>query len=289
MYLQNNYHFFSQSTQWVKEQLSFSVTNQQKKILTIVSCVLTCMIGFYAWTSFVLKNRKKFTQHDTPQKGLDKVIKQIAKEDLLKVKNEELQILQSDVQKDIKETSQQEITQKDPIENKDSKVEEILEEETCLTNSSQSPEEEKSKKPDSNEGIETDDRKIDDGKITYFSGVQFKGDFSKSLTGKGRKIFKGIREEIGNFNKGKLHGDGCIKYQDGMEAKGQFVSGDLNGQGMIVYPNMEKYEKGMFQNSELHGEGIRRFPGKVEKGIFKHGVLVQGKVYTKKEKSSNVN
>jgi len=65
----------------------------------------------------------------------------------------------------------------------------------------------------------------------------------------------------GEFEDGKIHGYGVLKYLDGGSEEGTFVKGDLQGFG-VTYFSREDYRdfyKGEFKDSKMHGKGELRW------------------------------
>lgn len=83
---------------------------------------------------------------------------------------------------------------------------------------------------------------------------------------------------VGDFQNGKLHGQGYIKAFD---FRGSFKDGKPTSSADIIDPNKDKnWTLGEFQNGELHGKGkIVDFTGRKTEGQFLNGKLNgQGKI-----------
>ena len=75
----------------------------------------------------------------------------------------------------------------------------------------------------------------------------------------------------GEFQHGKLHGQGKITDADGSVREGEFQNGKLHGPGKITYTDGDVYE-GEYQAGALHGQGkVTDADGNVVEGEFQHG------------------
>ncbi|OHT02548.1 hypothetical protein TRFO_30276 [Tritrichomonas foetus] len=64
-------------------------------------------------------------------------------------------------------------------------------------------------------------------------------------------------EEIvyeGDFSEDVFHGDGVLKFTDGMCYQGQFKNGRINGEGEMLFLDGSRY-KGQWRNGRMHGIG----------------------------------
>ncbi len=75
----------------------------------------------------------------------------------------------------------------------------------------------------------------------------------------------------GEFNNGKFHGEGILKWSNGDEYTGGFRNGMMHGTGTLIWENGEKYT-GEFRNGMMHGTGkLFLSGGDVYQGEFNKG------------------
>ena len=92
----------------------------------------------------------------------------------------------------------------------------------------------------------------------------------------GNFTFKGAIY-VGEFYKGKFHGQGTFTGADGRKYIGQWKNHYQHGQGTYTYANGDKYV-GEWKKGSRHGKGIFiHANGKVEEGIFKNNKFVKKK------------
>lgn len=83
----------------------------------------------------------------------------------------------------------------------------------------------------------------------------------------------------GEYEDGKVHGQGTYTWSDGTVYEGSFESGLPHGQGRLTWPSGGVYE-GSFESGLKHGDGRITWPsGDVYEGKFKNGFAVEGYLY----------
>lgn len=111
----------------------------------------------------------------------------------------------------------------------------------------------------------------------------YEGDFSDDLKhGKGKIIFINEGEYYeGDFNQGKMTGNGFIKFKDKSFYDGEFLDGNMHGKGTFTWPDGTMYE-GQYANNLREGYGEYRWKnGKIFQGMFKEGKQHGKGVYIK--------
>lgn len=117
------------------------------------------------------------------------------------------------------------------------------------------------------------------GKYTNTNGDLYEGDFVDfKLTGKGKIIYADGNVAEGDFVNNKLHGKGKFTWADkngGGYYEGDFIDDKRIGKGKYKNANGDVYE-GDWVNNEVTGKGTKTYiDGRIEKGIWKDGVLIK--------------
>jgi hypothetical protein len=78
---------------------------------------------------------------------------------------------------------------------------------------------------------------------------------------------------VGKFYKGKKHGPGCFKWEDGSYYEGNFDNGMFSGNGKYYFADMNKLYEGEFRFGKMEGKGIETWyeSGRRYEGDFKEG------------------
>tara|TARA_Y100001970_G_C14236741_1_gene862294 strand:- start:2356 stop:3006 length:651 start_codon:yes stop_codon:yes gene_type:complete len=85
---------------------------------------------------------------------------------------------------------------------------------------------------------------------------------------------------IGNWNRGKKHGEGTYFFPNGDKYVGKWKHGKKHGHGTYFFSNGDKYE-GKWKHGKQHGEGKYFFPkGDHFKGNWKKGIIHGEGIYT---------
>jgi S1-C subfamily serine protease len=114
-------------------------------------------------------------------------------------------------------------------------------------------------------------------------GLVISGNFVQgALTGIGRVQSADGSISSGKFLNGMLNGPGEARFADGSVQKGQFLNGFLEGNGEVTYPD-QSYIRGSFKRGRLNGKGEIGAGDENLSGIFRDGLLVQGKMRTKQD------
>jgi len=80
---------------------------------------------------------------------------------------------------------------------------------------------------------------------------------------------------VGEWKKGKLHGQGTHIWANGNKYVGEYKNGYMHGYGTFTSPPGFKYV-GKWKNGDKHGQGTETHPdGKVIVAIFKKGEIVK--------------
>ena len=75
-----------------------------------------------------------------------------------------------------------------------------------------------------------------------FAGDKYIGEFKKGkFHGQGTYMNVNGDKYIGEFIKGKFYGQGTYFFVDGIKYIGEFIKGKYHGQGTLTHPNGEKY------------------------------------------------
>jgi len=108
---------------------------------------------------------------------------------------------------------------------------------------------------------------------TSFALPECEGDYTKwtncSYT------FENGNKYVGEWKKGKLHGQGTHIWANGNKYVGEYKNDKMHGYGTFTSPPGHKYV-GKWKNGHKHGQGTFTFAdGRVEKGIWKKGKRVR--------------
>lgn len=115
-------------------------------------------------------------------------------------------------------------------------------------------------------------------KVVYTNGV-WKNDIK---TGEGHYTKEGKFEYNGSFVNGEFHGNGSIRYANGMKYQGQWFEGKMQGKGTLTTTEGDNYI-GELSDSKFNGEGtLTKATGDIYTGFWIDGVLNgQGTLTTK--------
>jgi hypothetical protein len=93
--------------------------------------------------------------------------------------------------------------------------------------------------------------------------------------GNGRFLHANGDRYLGEFKDSVSNGRGAYYFNNGDLYKGQFKKGERHGFGNMTWKSGDKYI-GEYAHNQRHGDGTYYFAdGRVKKGVFKDGVLVQ--------------
>jgi len=129
------------------------------------------------------------------------------------------------------------------------------------------------------EGELKDGKRCGMGKLTYFGGGSFVGEFKdgKCWNGEGTLRLPGGQVYDGSLKDGLFHGQGSLTYKDGRILKGEFREGKpWNGEGLHQLPGGSFYE-GTFQEGLFLKGKLTYKDGNTSEGEFKEGRLWSGK------------
>jgi hypothetical protein len=115
-------------------------------------------------------------------------------------------------------------------------------------------------------------------KVAYANGV-WNNDIK---TGEGHYIKEGKFEYNGSFVNGEFHGNGSIRYANGMKYQGQWFEGKMQGKGTLTTTEGDTYI-GELSDNKFNGEGtLTKATGDIYTGFWIDGVLNgQGSLTTK--------
>lgn len=115
-------------------------------------------------------------------------------------------------------------------------------------------------------------------KVSYKNGVWD----NNIKTGEGHYIEDGKLEYTGSFVNGQFHGNGSVRYANGMKYQGQWFEGQMQGQGTLTTTEGDTYI-GEMSDDKFNGEGtLTKATGDIYTGFWIDGVLNgQGTLTTK--------
>jgi hypothetical protein len=115
-------------------------------------------------------------------------------------------------------------------------------------------------------------------KVSYKNGV-WENDIK---TGEGHYLEEGKLEYTGSFVNGKFHGNGSIRYANGMKYQGQWFEGKMQGKGTLTTTEGDTYV-GEMSDNKFNGDGtLTKATGDIYTGFWIDGVLNgQGSLTTK--------
>ena len=115
-------------------------------------------------------------------------------------------------------------------------------------------------------------------KVAYANGI-WNHDIK---TGEGHYIKEGKFEYNGSFVNGEFHGNGSIRYANGMKYQGQWFEGKMQGKGTLTTTEGDTYI-GELSDNKFNGEGtLTKATGDIYTGFWIDGVLNgQGSLTTK--------
>ena len=118
---------------------------------------------------------------------------------------------------------------------------------------------------------EGNDEKISSFSVKHFRMVRkWTNCHGTTISPKGAKY-------VGEFYKGKFHGQGTFTGIDGRKYVGQYKNHKKHGKGTYTYANGDKYI-GEWKNGLRHGQGtFTHASGRVEDGIWKRNKLLKPK------------
>ena len=118
---------------------------------------------------------------------------------------------------------------------------------------------------------EGNDEKISSFSVKHFRMVRkWTNCHGTTISPKGAKY-------VGEFYKGKFHGQGTFTGIDGRKYVGQYKNHKKHGKGTYTYANGDKYI-GEWKNGLRHGQGtFTHVSGRVEDGIWKRNKLLKPK------------
>ena len=121
-------------------------------------------------------------------------------------------------------------------------------------------------------------KKHGNGKFTWQDGSYYEGEFVDGVFhGVGTYYFKEYDKTYnGQFQNGKIEGNGEMKWKDGREFYGQFVNGKEEGEGTFKYANGNFYI-GPFKEGKQNGVAVFIEPAERTK---RHGEWKNGKRIT---------
>ena len=109
-------------------------------------------------------------------------------------------------------------------------------------------------------------------------GAKYVGEFYKGKF-HGQGIFTGTdgRKYVGQYKKHKKHGKGTYTYANGDKYIGEWKKAKYNGHGTYTYANGDKYI-GEWKNGLRHGQGtFTHASGSIEDGKWKRNKLLKPK------------
>ena len=115
-------------------------------------------------------------------------------------------------------------------------------------------------------------------KVSFTNGVWE----NNIKTGEGQYIKEGKFEYTGSFVNGEFHGNGSIRYANGMKYQGQWFEGKMQGKGTLTTTEGDTYI-GELSDNKFNGEGtLTKATGDIYTGFWIDGVLNgQGSLTTK--------
>lgn len=115
-------------------------------------------------------------------------------------------------------------------------------------------------------------------KVAYSNGVWD----NNIKTGEGHYIKEGKFEYTGSFVNAEFHGNGSIRYANGMKYQGQWFEGKMQGKGTLTTTEGDNYI-GELSENKFNGEGtLTKATGDIYTGFWIDGVLNgQGSLTTK--------
>lgn len=130
------------------------------------------------------------------------------------------------------------------------------------------------------EGDFVQGRREGTGKAIWTTGKQYQGEWENDKrSGDGFLISPEGDTYRGQWADDKMCGRGVYKYVNGEQYEGQMRNSVKEGQGKYTWPDGQVYS-GAFVNDCIEGEGTLTIDHECFKqGIFKDGVLSQGKYY----------
>ncbi|MFT6907092.1 MAG: hypothetical protein ACJAS1_003766 [Oleiphilaceae bacterium] len=111
--------------------------------------------------------------------------------------------------------------------------------------------------------------------LEQFTKVAFAKDTWENniKTGEGYYINEGKFEYTGSFVNGKFHGNGSIRYSNGMKYQGQWFEGDMQGNGTLTTTEGDNYI-GELSENKFNGEGtLTKATGDIYTGFWIDSVL----------------
>jgi len=112
-----------------------------------------------------------------------------------------------------------------------------------------------------------------EGTVVFFGGkVKYVGQWKKGKEhGQGTIIFSNGNKFVGEFKNHRKNGTGTFTFADGGKYVGVYRDNKLNGQGIYTHPNGYKYV-GEYRNDEPHGQGTSTYAdGNKYVGEFRNG------------------
>ena len=133
-------------------------------------------------------------------------------------------------------------------------------------------------------GSFSDDLKHGKGKIMYGEGDEYyEGDFENGkLTGNGFYQWSNKCTYEGEFLDGQMHGKGLYKWPDGDEYEGEYVNNIKEGNGEFRWKSGKRY-KGQVKGGKPHGNGvITNKNGESQEVEYENGRIInkKGKIQT---------
>tara|TARA_R110001592_G_scaffold61350_2_gene186936 strand:+ start:18277 stop:19635 length:1359 start_codon:yes stop_codon:yes gene_type:complete len=120
--------------------------------------------------------------------------------------------------------------------------------------------------------------------LEQFTKVAFSsGKWENNIkTGEGHYLNEGKFEYTGSFVNGEFHGNGSIRYSNGMKYQGQWFEGKMQGKGTLTTTEGDTY-LGELNENKFNGEGtLTKATGDIYTGFWIDGVLNgQGTLTTK--------
>ena len=113
------------------------------------------------------------------------------------------------------------------------------------------------------------------GTTISLGGGKYVGEFYKGKF-HGQGIFtKAGRKYVGQYKNHKRHGQGTYTYANGDKYIGEWIKHKYSKQGTYIYANGDKYV-GEWKKGKRHGKGtFSQVDGKIIEGIWKKGKLIK--------------